>query len=74
MATSHCLRAPSSVEKESVLCSVVMEHKIVDGKTLCVKPGLFLHPRSSLYSSPGLFLGPASIRTNTVDQMSKMRI
>ena len=46
MAISHGLHEPSSVEKESVLCSVVTEHKIVDGETLRIKPGLYLDPAS----------------------------
>ena len=33
---------PSSDEKESILCSVVTEHKIVGGETLRIEPGLYL--------------------------------
>ena len=40
MATSHGLCAPSSVKKESVLCSVVTKHKRVDGEALRVEPNL----------------------------------
>ena len=41
MATSHGLRVPSSVKKESILCSLVTEHTRVDGETLRVEPGLY---------------------------------
>ena len=44
MAASHGLRTPSFVEKESVLCSVVTEHKRVNGKTLRIEPGLYSDP------------------------------
>ena len=42
MAASHGLHMCSSVEKESVLCLVVTEHKRVVRETLHVEPGLYL--------------------------------
>ena len=46
MAASHGLRVPSSVEKESILCLVVTEHKRVDGETLRIESGLYSDPAS----------------------------
>ena len=63
-----CVRLRSSVERESVLCLVVMKHKRVDGETL--RMTIQTHDLASIETwpllRPGLYLSPASIQTNTV--------
>ena len=62
-----CVHLRSSVERESVLCSVVSKHKRVDGETLRMRRTRPLfRPMTWPLLRPGLYLSPASIQTNTV--------